>query len=127
MHETWIPIAFFGMVLGIVCGAFYFAFSVRRLQNREKMLALEKGIPFPADQTADPARLIARARRTAIILISTGTGIALSFGAIALVEKEIDALNGSALGIIPLLIGIGLLIDYRLQVKEFNEVNQLRP
>ncbi len=108
MHETWIPIALFGMILGIVCGAFYFAYSVRRLQNREKMLALEKGLPIPLDRTADPARLIARARRTAIILISTGIGIALSFGVIAWVEKEMDALNGSALGIIPLLIGIGL-------------------
>jgi Domain of unknown function (DUF6249) len=124
MHETWIPIALFGMILGIVCGAFYFAYSVRRLQNREKMLALEKGLPIPLDRTADPARLIARARRTAIILISTGIGIALSFGVIAWVEKEMDALNGSALGIIPLLIGIGLLIDYRLQVKEFTQLNQ---
>jgi|SRR5664279_2683242 len=126
MHEFMIPIAFFAMILGIVGGALYFAYSVRRLQNREKMLALEKGLPIPLDHAADPARLIARARRTAILLISTGIGIGLSFGVIAWVEKEMDALNGSALGIIPLLIGIGLLIDYRLQVKEFNQLDQGR-
>ena len=124
MKELWIPIAFFAMIFGIVAVGVYFAFSVRRLQNRERMLALEKGVPVPFDPVTNPARIVARARRTAIILISTGLGVVLCFGVIAWVEREMDALNGSALGIIPLLIGLGLFIDYRLQLNELRQLGQ---
>jgi hypothetical protein len=124
MHELWVPIALFAMILGIVAIGVSFAYSVRRLQSKETMLALEKGLPVPFDPVANSARLVARARRTAIVLTSMGIGIILSFALIAWVEREIDVLNGSALGIIPLLIGIGLFIDYRLQVKELEQLKQ---
>lgn len=71
--------------------------------------------------------MVARARRTAIVLTSTGVGIILCFGAIAWVERELDALNGAAIGIIPLIIGAGLFIDYRLQLRELDQLNPARP
>jgi hypothetical protein len=122
MHDFLIPVAFFAMILGIVAIGVSFAYSVRRLQSRETMLALEKGLPVPFDPVANSARLVARARRTAIVLTSMGVGIILSFALISWIEKNTDVLNASALGIIPLLIGIGLFIDYRLQVKELNQL-----
>jgi Domain of unknown function (DUF6249) len=122
MHDFLIPVAFFAMILGIVAIGVSFAYSVRRLQSRETMLALEKGLPVPFDPVANSARLVARARRTAIVLTSMGVGIILSFALISWIEKNTDVLSASALGIIPLLIGIGLFIDYRLQVKELNQL-----
>lgn len=127
MPHDWVPIAFFAMILGIVAIGVSFAYSVRRLQNRERMLALEKGIPVTFDALGDAARLVARARRTAIILASTGIGIILCFAAIAWVERELDVLNGAAIGIIPLVIGAGLFIDYRLQLRELDQMSPARP
>jgi uncharacterized BrkB/YihY/UPF0761 family membrane protein len=126
MHENWVPIALFAMILGIVGISTAFAYNVRRLQNRERMLALEKGLPGTFDSFTDAARLVAKARRTAIVLIATGVGIVLCFAAIGAIEHEVDALNGSAIGIIPLLIGIGLFVDYRLQVKELRQLSETR-
>jgi uncharacterized BrkB/YihY/UPF0761 family membrane protein len=126
MHDAMIPIAMFAMILGIVAIYTYFAFSVRRLQNRERMLALEKGFSGSFDSFTDAARLVAKARRTAIVLIATGVGIVLCFAAIGGIEHEVEALNGSAIGIIPLLIGIGLFVDYRLQLKELNQFSETR-
>jgi uncharacterized BrkB/YihY/UPF0761 family membrane protein len=124
MHENWVPIALFGMILGIVAIATYFAFSVRRLQNRERMLAIEKGMTGSFDSFGDASRQVAKSRRTAIVLIATGIGIVLCFAAIAGIEHEMDALNGSAIGIIPLLIGLGLFVDYRLQLKELQKLSE---
>lgn len=126
MHDALVPVAMFAMILGIVATYTYFAFSVRRLQNRERMLALEKGLSGSFDSFTDAARLVAKSRRTAIVLISAGVGIVLCFAAIAGIEREVDALNGSAVGIIPLLIGIGLFIDYRLQMKELGQLSETR-
>lgn len=126
MHENWVPIALFGMILGIVAISTYFAFNVRRLQNKERMLAIEKGMSGSFDSYGDAARQVARSRRSAIVLIATGVGIVLCFVAIAGIEHEIDALNGSAIGIIPLLIGLGLFVDYRLQLKELEKLSETR-
>jgi hypothetical protein len=125
MHE-WVPIAMFGMILGIVAISTYFAYSVRRLQNRERMLAIEKGFTGVLDSFGDAARQVAKSRRTAIVLIATGVGIVLCFAAIGGIEHEIEALNGSAIGIIPILIGLGLFVDYRLQLKELQRLNDVQ-
>jgi len=114
------------MIFGIVAIATYFAFSVRRLQNKERMLAIEKGMSGSFDSFGDAERRVAKARRTAIVLIATGVGIMLCFAAIGGIEHEVEALNGSAIGIIPLLIGIGLFVDYRLQVKELGKLSETR-
>jgi len=124
MHENWVPIALFAMILGIVAIATYFAFNVRRLQNKERMLAIEKGMSLGFDSFGDASRQVAKSRRTAIMLIATGIGIVLCFGAIALIEQEKEALNGSAIGIIPLLIGLGLFVDYRQQLKELEKLSE---
>ena len=126
MHDVGVPIALFTMILGIVAIATYFAFSVRRLQNKERMLAIEKGMSGSFDSFGDASRQVAKSRRTAIMLIATGIGIILCFAAIAGIEHEFDALNGSAIGIIPLLIGIGLFVDYRLQAKELGQLSETR-
>ena len=68
----------------------------------------------------DPLRSLANTRRTAILLISSGIGLALFFLVLAWVVSEHDVLSGAAVGLIPLAIGVGFLIDYKLQKRDLS-------
>ncbi len=68
----------------------------------------------------DPLRSLANTRRTAILLISSGIGLALFFLVLAWVVREHDVLSGAAVGLIPLAIGVGFLIDYKLQKRDLS-------
>jgi len=63
----------------------------------------------------------ARVRRSGIVLLALGIGLALSLVVASLVEGDKDALIGAAFGSIPALIGVGLLIDYNLLRKELGK------
>ena len=68
----------------------------------------------------DPLRSLSNARRTGIILVSSGTGIMLFFFALTAIIGEREILSGAAVGLIPLAIGIGFFIDYYLQKRELS-------
>ena len=95
------------------------AYLFRRVTSRERLLAIEKGVPIPFE-AVDPRERAARTRRWGIILIGLGIGIIACFAVMAAVEDERDALVASGFGIIPVLIGAGLLIDFRLRTKELD-------
>ncbi len=107
----------FGIAILIPVAALATAYLFRRLSSKERLLAIEKGAQLPFE-SLDPRERAARSRRSGIVLIAVGLGIILACAAIAWSENERDALSGAALGIIPLLIGAGLLLDYRLRVRE---------
>ncbi|MCC6860423.1 MAG: hypothetical protein IT158_17780 [Bryobacterales bacterium] len=98
----------------------------RRLQSQERIKAMEQGVNIPFE-VADPRERAARTRRWGVVWIAVGLGMILSFAAGALIEQDRDTLMGSALGIIPLLIGGGLLIDYRYRSKELAAEEQVTP
>jgi len=75
---------------------------------------MEKGI----SPTVDPRDVAARCRRTATILISIGVGIIGALVLVALFEHDWRTLEGSALAIIPLSAGFGLLYEYKLQKRD---------
>jgi hypothetical protein len=66
----------------------------------------------------DPMQSLRNTRRTAIVLISSGLGLVLFFFVLTLVVREHDVLAGAAVGLIPLAIGVGFLIDYNLQKRD---------
>lgn len=66
----------------------------------------------------DPMQGLRNTRRTAIVLISSGVGLVLFFFVLAWVVQEHDVLAGGAVGLIPLAIGVGFLIDYNLQKRD---------
>jgi hypothetical protein len=68
----------------------------------------------------DPIQSLANARKTAIILISSGIGLVLFFLALTLILHEHDVLSGAAIGLVPISIGIGFLIDYKLQKRDLS-------
>jgi hypothetical protein len=68
----------------------------------------------------DPMQSLATTRKTGIVLISSGVGLLLFFVALAGILSEKEVLSGGAVGLIPLAIGIGFLIDYKLQKRDLS-------
>jgi len=132
-----VPVAFFAAWLGVVIVKSISAYKVRELRSQERLAAIEKGLPVPpeeptaedkafematgltgAPRTPNPARRIANLRTGGIICISIGIGLVLSFAMLTHVVGERLILCGAAVGLIPLAIGVGLLIDMGIQRKE---------
>ena len=112
------------IVAGIAGGAYK-----QRLKTEQRLAMLARGMSaseiekvLSADGRAakDPLQGIATTRRTAIVLISTGVGIMLSFLVLAWIVNEHEVLSGGAFGLIPLSIGVGFFIDYTLQKRDLS-------
>jgi hypothetical protein len=118
--------AFLVGIVAIVAGVVGGAYKQRiKADQRLAMLArgmsvgdIEKVLSAEGRSARDPIQGIASTRRTAIVLISTGIGIILSFMVLAWIVDEHHVLSGGAFGLIPLCIGIGFLIDYAMQKRE---------
>jgi len=104
-------------ILAIPIVAIIIAYLHRRLLSQERLRAIEKGASIPFE-ISDPRERAAKTRRWGIVLVALALGLAVMFVVIATVERERDALVGVGVAAIPLLIGLGLLYDYRLRSKE---------
>jgi hypothetical protein len=128
-----IPIgAFVVAIVAIVCGIWSQAHA-RRVKAEQRMLMLSRGmsvaeiekllgssIEEEARPPRDPLRSLSNARRTGIILVSTGIGLMLFFIALTIILNTREVLSGAAAGFVPLAIGIGFFIDYNLQKRELS-------
>ena len=112
------------IISGIAGGAYK-----QRLKTEQRLAMLARGMSaseiekvLSADGRAakDPLQGIASTRRTAIVLISTGVGIMLSFLVLAWIVNQHEVLSGGAFGLIPLSIGVGFFIDYNLQKRDLS-------
>jgi hypothetical protein len=81
---------------------------------------IEKVLSAEGRVAKDPLQAIASTRRTAIVLISTGVGVMLSFLLLAWIVNDHEVLSGGAFGLIPLSIGVGFFIDYMMQKRELS-------
>ena len=127
--NAWISASHLGVLIPIlfVCGGIVVAIvSIivqgrnKDLEHRERLIAMEKGIPLPEPPAAEkkpvkPQRPIHSLRR-AFGLVFVGIGIALFTILASTVE-----LKYGAWGMLPLLIGVGLIIGAVLDKKEFEE------
>jgi hypothetical protein len=112
------------IVSGIAGGAYK-----QRLKTEQRLAMLARGMSageiekvLNADGRAarDPIQGLASTRRTAIVLISTGVGIMLSFLVLAWIVNDHEVLSGGAFGLIPLSIGVGFFVDYNLQKRDLS-------
>jgi hypothetical protein len=117
-------------IVAIICGIWLEGHK-RRIKSEERMAMIARGVPLneiekmlgAGDEkppVKDPMRSLATARRTGIVLVSVGLGLALFFITLSFIVQERDVLAGAAVGIIPLAIGIGFFIDYHLQKRELS-------
>jgi hypothetical protein len=105
----------FGMPVLIVGLIMYFSFSRSRALHRTVRMMVEKGQPVPeALLNPPPAQRQRSDMRRGIVLTMIGLGIAIFLAA--------TDWGGSSwtLGIIPLLIGVGYLLVWKLERKKDN-------
>ena len=131
MHDEslLIPLsAFLVVIVAIVAGALT-NIHQRRLKAEQRMAMLQRGMPVAdierllgakdePDIPRDPLRRLRNTRTTAIVLISFGLGAILFFVALTSIVHEHEVLAGAATALVPLAIGIGFLVDYRLQARD---------
>jgi hypothetical protein len=118
--------AFLVGIVAIVAGVAGGGYKQRlKTEQRLAMLArgmsagdIEKILSAEGRVAKDPLQALASTRRTAIVLISTGIGVMLSFLVLAWIVNDHEVLSGGAFGLIPLSIGVGFFIDYMMQKRE---------
>ena len=98
-------------------------YSFRRLRLQERLKAIEHGRSL----AFDPEVSVARTRRAGIVLIAAGIGIALADAIVTNVFADPHLLGFLALAAVPLLIGLGLLLDHRLQLRDLRQRSSGRP
>lgn len=123
-----IPIAIFAMVLGIVVAALAADYHKRRLQTEERMAAIARGIPLPPEPVPDPGAALMNQRRrvrglrtAGIVLVAGSLGAAIFAFLLVWILQEHDALVVAACAVVPFAIGLGLLVDYWLQIRDVQQ------
>jgi hypothetical protein len=97
--------------MGVPLGALYTYFRVRKLRSEERLAAIARGVDIPMEPELNQ---MARSRRAGILLVSGALGYILTFGLIAQIQADRDVWTAAALGIIPLAVGIGYLVDWSM-------------
>jgi hypothetical protein len=132
--------AFLVGIVAIVSGTVGKAFAERnRAQQRVALLAqgvplqeVERilGTPTSEDRQAqprspwNPTRSAAMMRRTGLILSASGLGIVAFFVVLAPIVHDREVYAGAAVGLIPVFIGIGFLVDYRMQIRDITRYRE---
>lgn len=101
--------------LGIPMAAMYCYYRVKKLRADERMAAIARGVTVPFETEVSP---LARSRKNGILLVSGAIGCMATFGAIAVIAREPETLAAAAFGLIPLAVGIGYFIDFKLNRDE---------
>jgi hypothetical protein len=94
---------------------------VQRLRTKERLLAIEKGIPLPPGlherRPLSPWELAANFRLSGIICVAIGLGLSVLFASLAETLPQFPK-GVIAVSAIPFLVGLGLLLEYRIRRKE---------
>jgi hypothetical protein len=125
-----VPVASFALVACIFIAGSAAKTRKRELESQERLAAIAKGlIPPPTLEelaltqgrpASNAIRRRANIRLAGIVLLGSAAGIILFFVALAAILQERDVLCGAAAGLIPLGIGIGFLVDARIQAREID-------
>jgi hypothetical protein len=133
ISPLWIPLAAMAIPIVAVIGGIVSQAQARRLKADQRMALLSRGMPLAEIEAymrsseeivdrglRDPMRSLANARRAAIVLISVGLGLMIFSVMLAIIVQERHVLAVAAAGFIPLMIGIGFVVDYGMQKREMS-------
>src|SRR5947209_6997260 len=128
-----VPLGAFVVAIVAVVSGIWSQMHAKRLKAEQRMAMIARGMSIADIEKLlgnsededkrppkDPMRSLSNARRTGIILVSSGIGLMLFFIALTVVVQTREVLSGAAVGLIPLAIGIGFFIDYNLQKRELS-------
>jgi hypothetical protein len=126
-----VPVAGCVMIACIVVASIWSGTRSRELQSQERLAAIAKGLPMPptpeelaamhGKPSIDSTRRRARTRLAGIVLLGSSVGIILFSIALASVLHVREVLSAAAAGLIPFGVGVGFLIDARIQAREIEE------
>jgi anti-sigma factor RsiW len=132
-----VPVAGCCMVLGIVVVGAWQSARTREIQAQERLAAIARGVPPPPTMAelelmhgkpvSSVVRRRANIRLTGIILLSIGGGLIAFFSVLTAILQVRAVLSGAAVGLIPVVMGIGFLVDARLQTKEVEDAAEASP
>jgi hypothetical protein len=116
------------MILGLGCFGIYSEMDQKRIRSQERMTLLARGMSIEDierlqrqvqnEDVTDPVRTMNNIRRTAMILFGSGSGIVIFGLLLAAILQMRVLLIVAAAGLIPVAIGIGFWIDYKMQARD---------
>jgi hypothetical protein len=116
------------MILGLGAFGIYSEMDQKRLRSQERMTLLARGMSIDDierlqrqvqnEDVSDPVRTMNNIRRTAMILFGSGAGIVVFGLLLAAILHLRVLLIVPAAGIIPVAIGAGFWIDYKMQARD---------
>lgn len=107
MEDIFVPIAFFAAVVAIVYLSIQANLRRAKMEHEERMLAIEKGVALPPLRPPEKMR---NPYKWPVILIAIGFAMLVAM----LMQTDDDWVWG----LLPLLIGLGMLISHRHLMKE---------
>jgi len=135
-HSPYIvPLGAFVVAIAAILGGIWSDVQNKRIKADQRMAMIARGMtieqiervlgkpgenPDAAPPPKDPLRSLANARRTGIVLVSSGIGTILFFIVVEAVIGVREILSGVGVGLIPVIIGIGFFVDYHLQKRELS-------
>jgi len=133
MHSPFIiPLGAFAVAIVAIVSGIWSDMQTKRMRADQRMAMLARGMSIEDIERAlgkareeerppkDPLRSLSIARRTGIVLVSTGIGIIFFAVALTVILQERNVLAAAAAGLIPLAIGIGFFVDYNMQKRELS-------
>lgn len=116
------------MILGLGAFGIYSEIDQRRVRSQERMTLLARGMSvedierlqrrIQNEGSSDPVRVMNNIRRTAMILFGCGLGIILFGLLLAAILQNRVLLIVPAAGLLPLAIGVGFFVDYKMQARD---------
>ena len=124
-----IPIAGMAVAIVAIIAGVVNDIHQKRLKAEQRMAMLQRGMSVSdmerllgtkdePNSPRDPLRRLTNTRTAALVLISLGIGAVLFFVVLTVVIHTREILSGAAAGLVPIAIGMGFLVDYRLQARE---------
>lgn len=124
-----VPLGAFAVAIVAIIGGIVSDMHQKRVKADQRMAMLQRGMPVAdierllgtrdqPDTARDPLRRMTNTRTTALVLLSVGGGLIAFFVVLAAILRVHEVLAGAAAGLIPLVIGVGFWIDFRLQARD---------
>ena len=124
-----VPLGAFAVAIVAIVSGVLSDIQQKRLKAEQRMAMLQRGMPVTdierllgtkddPETPPNPLRRLNNTRITALVLLSAGIGGVLFFVALAALLHVREILSGAAACLVPLAIGVGFLVDYRLQARE---------
>lgn len=102
-------------ITGIIVGG-----RKKDLEHKERLVAMEKGLPLPEPERDEPKPVHSGRRATGLVMFGIGLAVTIALWATP------DAREAWGWGLVPLLIGVGLIIAAILDKKEYDARQQRR-